>query len=239
MKWTEPLAQAPLPHANAIREKVRIRFRKVGPLRFIGHQDLLQCWERLLRRTQLPLRYSEGFHPKPRVSSPLSLGLGIEGRDEIIEVELAPMPPLESVDEALRRQAVPGLEIVSVTRHPSKERARVTAVEYSLQLPPGTPSAPLRELATEALAASTLETHRRRPGKPDRTIDLRPWLLDLAVDDHQVRFRTAVTEKGTARPEEILSLLGLDHATEQGAVLVRSRVELAEAPRHGAAPGHG
>ena len=64
---------------TAIRQRVRIRFRKSGDLRLIGHRDLVRAWERAFRRAALPLGMSEGFHPKPRMSIPAALGLGIEG----------------------------------------------------------------------------------------------------------------------------------------------------------------
>ena len=72
-----------------VRLRVRIRFSKQGDLRLIGHRDLMRCLERLFRRAGLALSFSEGFHPKPRMTFPLALAVGIEGVDEVMEVELA------------------------------------------------------------------------------------------------------------------------------------------------------
>ena len=72
-----------------VRLRVRIRFSKQGDLRFIGHRDLMRCFERLFRRAGLALSFSQGFHPKPRMTFPLALAVGIEGIDEVMEVELA------------------------------------------------------------------------------------------------------------------------------------------------------
>jgi len=70
------------------RHKVRIRFRKAGDLRMVSHHDLMRCFARMLRRAALPFRSSEGFHPKPRLSFPLSLALGIVGCEEVVDLEL-------------------------------------------------------------------------------------------------------------------------------------------------------
>ena len=66
-----------------IRVRVRMRFRKQDELRLISHHDLLRTFERWLRRAGLPLRRSEGFHPKPKLSFPLAMALGIAGLDEV------------------------------------------------------------------------------------------------------------------------------------------------------------
>ncbi|HBO42708.1 MAG TPA: hypothetical protein DD670_01970 [Planctomycetaceae bacterium] len=62
-----------------VRQRVRIRFSKQGDLRLIGHRDLVRVMERLFRRAELPLGMSQGFHPKPRMSFPTALALGIGG----------------------------------------------------------------------------------------------------------------------------------------------------------------
>ena len=59
-----------------IRDRYRIRFGKTGLLRWIGHHDLQRLWERLLRRADLRLSMSQGFHPKPRINFPSALALG-------------------------------------------------------------------------------------------------------------------------------------------------------------------
>ena len=75
-----------------VRPRVRIRFCKQGDLRLIGHRDLMRCLERLFRRAGLALAMSQGFHPKPRVTFPLALAVGIEGLDEVMELELTESP---------------------------------------------------------------------------------------------------------------------------------------------------
>jgi len=68
--------------------RIRIRFTKTGDLRWIGHMDLARLWERLVRKAGLAIALTEGFHPKPKISCPSALALGIEGLDEAVELEL-------------------------------------------------------------------------------------------------------------------------------------------------------
>ena len=91
-----------------VRQRVRMRFCKQGDLRLIGHRDLMRCLERLFRRAGLPLAMSQGFHPKPRMTFPSALALGIEGVDEVLELELTESPPAEELLQRLTPHAPPG-----------------------------------------------------------------------------------------------------------------------------------
>src|SRR4051812_6059853 len=76
--------------------KVRLRFAKRGDLRLISHHDLMRCLERMLRRAGVPIAHSQGFNPRPKAVFPLALALGIEGRREVVELELTePIEPAE------------------------------------------------------------------------------------------------------------------------------------------------
>src|SRR6202047_1078281 len=70
------------------RSKYRLRFRKDGDLRLVSHHDLMHVFERMLRRAELPIAHTQGFHPQPRMVFALSLALGIGGANEVLELEL-------------------------------------------------------------------------------------------------------------------------------------------------------
>ncbi|MEO7442592.1 MAG: TIGR03936 family radical SAM-associated protein, partial [Acidimicrobiales bacterium] len=70
--------------------RVRFRFEKLGKVRWTSHRDVARMWERAFRRIQLPLAYSQGFSPRPKVSFGLALPTGAESLAEYLDVELAP-----------------------------------------------------------------------------------------------------------------------------------------------------
>src|SRR5262245_55576125 len=70
------------------RTRVRIRFSKLGKVRFTSHRDTARIWERALRRAELPVAYTEGFSPRPRVSFGLALSTGHESLGEYLDVDL-------------------------------------------------------------------------------------------------------------------------------------------------------
>ena len=132
-----PILALPPPVAGLTptRDKVRFRFRKDGALRLLSHHDLMRCFERMLRRAALPVRQSQGFHPKPRLIFALSLPLGVIGCEEVVELELDEILPPEEVRERLVRQAPPGMEILSLRRIDFKVGAQVRSLTYRIALP--------------------------------------------------------------------------------------------------------
>jgi radical SAM-linked protein len=214
------------------RAKVRIRFRKAGPLRVLSHHDLMRTFERMLRRADLPFGRTQGFHPKPRLVFALSLPLGVVGCEEVVELELAHALPPEEVHTRLARQAPPGLEILAVRRVDFRAGARVRRLCYRVGVP-AERIPPLRRRAAEVLAAPACWIERTRP--PQRRLDLRPFLEDLRVLDAAggsasgagtLEVHLRLTPSGTARPEEVLRLLDLQDLLDAGAVFERSRLEL-------------
>jgi radical SAM-linked protein len=218
-------------------DKVRIRFRKSGALRLLSHHDLMRTFERLLRRADLPFHRSQGFHPKPRLIFALSLPLGVVGCEEVVELELDRVIPLDEIQTRLAAQTPPGLDIVSVRQIPLKTIAQVCRLSYAVHVPaerlPGLP----RRIA-EVLAAGEcwIDRHRPHSGKPGRRLDVRPFLADLRIHpDCGLNEESAILEMvlhltpaGTARPEEVLGLLGLQDLLDAGAVLERTRLELSD-----------
>ncbi len=220
--------------AKHAADKVRIRFRKSGLLRLLSHHDLMRTFERLLRRAELPFHRTQGFHPKPRLVFALSLPLGVVGRAEVVELELDEVLSIEDIHTRLARQTPPGLEILSVQRIALKINAQVCRLAYALPVPAERlPDLPRR--IADVLAARECWIDRRRPHarQPERRVDVRSFLVDLLIHQHSGSSESAMlemilrlTSAGTARPEEVLGLLGLEDLLDAGAVLERSRLEL-------------
>ncbi|HEY2155431.1 MAG TPA: TIGR03936 family radical SAM-associated protein [Isosphaeraceae bacterium] len=208
--------------------KVRLRFAKRGDLRLVSHHDLVRCVERALRRAAIPVATTQGFNPRPKVTFALALALGIEGRREVVEIDLAaPLEPAE-VLERLAATSPPGLEWLGAEPATSNRAAQAQAACYRLDLPE-----PRRAAASAAVAellSSPSRPYSRK--RPDRTVelDLRPFLLDAAIDPEEgaLGFRLKVTNSGaSARPEDIVDVLGLSDLLRDGSVLARLDIELA------------
>ena len=214
--------------------KVRIRFSKHGDLRLLSHHDLMRGFERALRRAGLPMVLSQGFSPRPKMSIVQALALGIEGRRELLDLELS--EPLEAEEVRSRLAAVlpPGLDLLEVERVPAGKTAQPVAFSYQIEIPEARRAA--TSVALGALLSSSSRPYvRHREGKTI-ALDLRPFLLEGTLDlTGTLRFRLRVMPTGSARPEEILDALELRDLLTSGGILIRDDIELAVSHASGGA----
>ena len=206
-----------------VRQRIRIRFCKQGDLRQIGHRDLMRCFERLLRRAGVTLRMSQGFHPKPRMTFPSALAVGIEGIDEVMELELAESRTAEQLLCRLVPSAPPGLAIKSVEVLPEGcKKARVRGVSYRVPIP----ASRRRGLADRISRLTARSSCPIRRPKRNTPIDLRPLLEDLALCKGVLAMRLRIGSGASASPRDVLGALDLQDLEHQGVHLTRTSVEI-------------
>ena len=197
--------------------RLRITFSKSGTLRYAGHLDLHVVWERTVRRARLPLSYTQGFHPGPKIQIASALPLGFSGRNEIVDIWLDSTSLEPHSANMLQAAAPPGLGILSVEdvdEHGPALQTQVASAEYEATLLDPLDPTDLAERITTLLNTPTLPRQRR--GKP---YDLRPLieilqLQPLADTAAPVLFmRLSARDGATGRPEEVLDCLGIPFET--------------------------
>jgi len=199
--------------------RLRITFSKSGALRYSGHLDLHGIWERTIRRAGLPLSYTQGFHPGPKLQLASALPLGIIGCAEIVDIWINELSqPLDRpYQEILQPAAPPGLVISSVEvvdEHGPALQTQVISAEYEVTLldPCDTPG--LVKSISTLMGAASLPRERR-----GKTYDLRPLIesLDLLPAEGsgvlRLHLRLAARNGATGRPEEVLDALGIPFET--------------------------
>jgi len=173
---------------------------------------------RAFRRAELPVRMSQGFNPRPRFSLPLPLSVGLEGLDEVLELDLAEEVAPDELAAALARELPGGIGITGVALLEAGEKARVVGARYRVlgRLPAGA--------AEECLASEELCTTRRE----GKELDIRPYIKSIDACDGGYECEVLVTSEGTARPAEIAdALCRKDAAAARHLSLVRTAVNLA------------
>ena len=192
-----------------IRQRVRIRFSKLGDLRLIGHRDLARLLERVFRRAGLPLGMSEGFHPKPRISFPSALAVGFEGHNEVMELELAENWTPRALRERLDEFCPEGIAFGSIeVCPPGTKKAQVCSLAYEIPIDPRH-GRELQERISRLMASKSCVVLRPKDQKP---IDLRPQLESLSISDDVLSMSILAAEKATPGPREVLAALELPPA---------------------------
>jgi radical SAM-linked protein len=205
---------------------VRLRFTKRGKIRFTGHRDVARIWERALRRTGVPIAYTQGFSPRPRLSFGLALPTGDESDGEYLDLLLdEPVEP-ESLCEALTAALPVGFEVTAATAiersTPSLQESVIGCTWWFEVRQIGRDTA--EALARELLEADRLPYTRQRKGR-EVEVDLRSALgslIPLGASEHGQAFSTELATKPfSVRPAELIAAthpeyeLGLSRRTHQ------------------------
>ena len=204
------------------RQRIRARFRKGERVRHISHLDVLRYWERAIRRADLPLCYSQGFTPHPKIAFAAPLPLGFIGEREIIEVLLEERIPPDRFAATLSPQTTPDLDLREVTEVALGLPALPTLLRWAHYRIPlaGVAAGDLQRSPSDAfLATETFPWRQEREGKKAREYDLRTAVASLAVDDEGgqvvVNARLACGQELTARPEQLVAALFPDATVER------------------------
>ena len=182
-----------------MRADALICFSKTGPMKYIGHLDLLKLFQRAVRRCGLPVNFSEGFNPHLRVTFALPLPLGMEGMREYAVFEMGEDVPADAIGERLR--AVLPAEIgIEGARYMSpgekSPAAAVCAADYALRFC----NAGVEEAARYILDNEVIEAEKSaKSGK--KTVDIKPDIYGMEVLGNTVTMRIAAGSARSLKPE--------------------------------------
>jgi radical SAM-linked protein len=192
--------------------RLRIRFQKLGKVRWTSHRDVARMWERACRRVRVPLAWTGGFSPRPKLSFGLALPTGAESFAEYLDLELAPDAEVDVEGlPALLSPALPaGVDVTALAvvdpRAPSLQED-VDSCTWRVAFAPGVELAAVVE---RALASSSLLVERERKGRLS-VDDVRPAILALSAtttsDGEPELEALLVTQARALRPQELLQAL--------------------------------
>lgn len=180
---------------------VRLRFSKHGPVRFVSHRDVARAFERAFRIAELPLAFTAGFSPHPKVSFGPALAVGYESDAEYLDLELTRPVDLDGLAHQVTEGLPEGMTVTGAApladRAPSLQEG-IAALGYSVELT-GTSVASLRDAVAAFVACGAVEIAVTRKGE-ERIDDIRPSVLAL----HQPRpDEAAVVVEVATRPRTL------------------------------------
>lgn len=217
--------------------RIRITFTKQGALRYTGHLDLHKLWERAARRAELPLAYSQGFHPQPKMNMAAALPLGFSSRCEVMDMKLEHDVSLDDLTTRLNTTLPSGLQVVEVEQVDESAPAlqtQVASAEYEVTLREAIDASELKQKIDSVIESKAIPRERR-----GKMYDLRPLVEELQVLEsdgspsiqeqvspplgagsstrrhsdapalQKIFMRLAAREGATGRPEEVLAALGI------------------------------
>lgn len=192
-------------------------------LRFLSHAQTLRVFERALARSAVPVRYTEGFNPRPKLSLPLPRPVGVGSDDELLVARLAgdfgdrrmeDRSGYETaIKEALAEQLPEGIEVFEVALAAPNASFQPQGAEYVFPLRPTGAAdliGALNERIAGVMASTTCVVERIAPeDKATRRIDVRPFLRFVRLEGADLVVQHSISTAGSIRVDEILQLLGL------------------------------
>jgi len=216
-----------------LAQRIRIRFEKVGRMRFLSHLEMLTLFVRAVGRAQIPIRYSQGFHPHPKFSFATALSVGVESYAEYMDFEVDAGYSAGQLKEALNRTLPEGVRVSEAAEIPLKAPALSVIMErvrYRVTLPEEL-AVGLPQQVERFLALESSPLRREKRGKVIE-FDLRHELHELTAGE-----RTLEMVVGRGKPAEYASaILGLPLEALKEARLEKLAVLFAEPEESAAKP---
>lgn len=210
--------------------KVRIKFRKYGVLKFIGHLDVMRFFQKVMRRAKIPIAFTGGYSPHMIMSFASPLGIGLTSDGEYVDIELA--EPISSVEAVKRMNAVmaEGIEVVSFRQIPEEKKATgmaiVAAADYLVRVQKGCLPAGYKEMFAAFFAQPEIRIVKQTK-RSEQEVDIRPMIYDAKIRDNEFFLKLASGSVQNLKPDLVMeAFLRYAGIEEYGLVFSFHRLEM-------------
>lgn len=195
--------------SEKMQRVVRIKYRRGFETRFLSHLDMMRLFEHAMRRAQVPLVYSEGFNPRPKISYGPALATGFMSGAEYMDVHYFADHPID-IKTKLGPQLPDGIEMLeakSLYRKNKALAALINRADFEVKLNGQWEHRKTSKRIAEILNHDRILVERKRKKKDTRQFDIRPYILDISTLPQGISLQAKMENGHTVRPEEILRLL--------------------------------
>lgn len=184
--------------------KARIKFRKNGVMKFIGHLDIMRYFQKAIRRAEIPIAFTSGYSPHMIMSFANPLGVGLTSDGEYFDIELTESIASKEAVRRLNEQMVNGMEIVSFVQIPDDKKSKgmsiVAGADYQSSVKNGSLPEDLAE-KLEAFYAQNEICVVKKMKKSEKEVDIRPMIYKLECRNGGIYMRVAAGSVQNLKPE--------------------------------------
>ena len=196
--------------------KIRVKFSKYGPLRFIGHLDVMRFFQKAIRRAGIDVVYTNGFSPHQVMSFAAPLGVWLCGLGEYMDVEIASHQGMEDLKNRLQKECPYGIDILNVCLLPEKAgnaMASVAAATYAVAFKDPEKSFSPYEAYVQKLLSQDEILVTKETKRSTAQVNIRPGIYECSIQDGALVFLVDASSAGNIRPEFVtdafLALAGI------------------------------
>lgn len=189
--------------------KIRIKFTKEGTMKFIGHLDVMRYFQKVMRRADVDIRYSEGFSPHQIMSFASPLGVGMESRGEYVDIDVLSTDSSAEMLRRINKTMVDGTRVLSYRLLPdtaANAMSVVAAADYTVRFRDGCGPEDwdgfcrgLREFMNQEQIMITKKTK-----KGQKEMDLKPLIYELSVSGREIRMKIATGSAANIKPDLVI-----------------------------------
>lgn len=187
----------------------RINYEVKGALAFLSHLEVMRLWQRAMLRCHLPIAWTQGFNPRPKLSLGPARNVGIEGLSEYLDAEFQGIVKSDELVEKLNGILPEGVAVLKVREIPQGTKmleAVINEALYKITFLKGIPAD--GEAKVAALMASESCPYIRKSPKGEKEIDLRSYLLNMEISGDTLMLSVKTGPGGSLRVAELLTVLG-------------------------------
>ena len=210
--------------------KARIKFRKFGAMKFIGHLDVMRFFQKVMRRADIPIAFTGGFSPHMIMSFANPLGVGVTSDGEYFDIELTEEIDMNAAVERMNQVVVEGIEIVNmVPISDEKKRTGMTivaAADYLSTVKDNAFPEGWKEKASAFMAQDGICIVKKTK-KSEKEVNIKPMIYKFEVRDDSIYMLVATGSVENLKPELVMQafakFLGLD---AEALVFVHHRLDV-------------
>ncbi len=187
--------------------KARIKFRKYGVLRFIGHLDVMRFFQKLMRRADIPIAFTGGYSPHMIMSFASPLGIGLTSDGEYLDIELtAPVDSREAV-KGMNKECVEGIEIISIRQISDEKKMTgmtiLAAADYLISVKKGALPENWKEAFADFMAQREICVIKQTK-RSEREEDIRPLIFRWKIQGENIWLQLAAGSKNNLKPDLVM-----------------------------------
>jgi len=189
---------------------LRLHFKKVGRLQYVSHLDLVRTMHKVIVRAGLPLKYTEGFNPKPKMVFAAPLSVGTESVCEFVDIRLSEKMDLEAAKQRLNEKMAPELQVISAY-YPETKLTDLKWFSYTILITTNGQNDELARACEELLLSDEVVIEKKSKSGTPVSLNIRPLIKSVSIvfDGDAIRINAVLSADASAflNPEHVIKAL--------------------------------
>lgn len=203
--------------------KIRVRFSKQGQMKFIGHLDMVRYFQKVMRRAEVDVAYSEGFSPHQKMSFAAPLSVGVISQGEYFDIEVNSTDSTQEMLKRINEQNAPGVEVLSYKLLPETAKNAMSVVagaDYIVHL----------DLFNDEIINKFMEQEKitviKKTKKSEKEVDIKPMIFDIRTCKEGIFMQVSQGSAANLKPELVIDTLAKFVDRELPEYIIYERVDM-------------